>query len=142
MSTPPHQSVSYVSMSGWYLPCPPHFLSPPHMWGNLLVRWVFQPDMFYDQLLKQTDNTFQGYGIPPMGVLVCLRVVDHVLRLTGKRDRLIGCVEKESILGKDISTCLPVSLNMLITEGFSEMFLSNQLPSVINTCSTSPCYYL
>ena len=36
-----------------------------------------------------------------------------VLRLTGKRDRLIGCVEKESILGKDISTCLPVSLNYL-----------------------------
>ena len=34
-----------------------------------------------------------------------------MLRLTGKRDRLIGCVEKESILGKDISTCLPVSLN-------------------------------
>ena len=34
-----------------------------------------------------------------------------ILRLTGKRDRLIGCVEKESILGKDISTCLPVSLN-------------------------------
>ena len=35
-----------------------------------------------------------------------------MLRLTGKRDRLIGCVEKESILGKDISTCLPVSLNV------------------------------
>ena len=34
-----------------------------------------------------------------------------LLRLTGKRDRLIGCIEKESILGKDISTCLPVSLN-------------------------------
>ena len=34
-----------------------------------------------------------------------------LLRLTGKRDRLIGCVEKKSILGKDISTCLPVSLN-------------------------------
>ena len=24
---------------------------------------------------------------------------------------MIGCIEKESILGKDISTCLPVSLN-------------------------------
>ena len=36
------------------------------------------------------------------------------LRLTGTRDRLIGCIEKESILGKDISTCLPVSLNFLI----------------------------
>ena len=35
-----------------------------------------------------------------------------VLRLTGTRDRLIGCIEKESILGKDISTCLPVSLNV------------------------------
>ena len=35
------------------------------------------------------------------------------LRLTGTRDRLIGCIEKESILGKDISTCLPVSLNLL-----------------------------
>ena len=34
-----------------------------------------------------------------------------LLRLTGTRDRLIGCIEKESILGKDISTCLPVSLN-------------------------------
>ena len=28
---------------------------------------------------------------------------------------MIGCVEKESILGKDISTCLPVSLNSSIT---------------------------
>ena len=36
------------------------------------------------------------------------------LRLTGTRDRLIGCIEKESILGKDISTCLPVSLNGII----------------------------
>ena len=36
-----------------------------------------------------------------------------LLRLTGTRDRLIGCIEKESILGKDISTCLPVSLNVL-----------------------------
>lgn len=35
-----------------------------------------------------------------------------LLRLTGTRDRLIGCIEKESILGKDISTCLPVSLNV------------------------------
>ena len=35
-----------------------------------------------------------------------------LLRLTGTRDRLIGCIEKESILGKDISTCLPVSLNI------------------------------
>ena len=40
----------------------------------------------------------------------------EVLRLTGKRDRLIGCVEKESILDKDISTCLPVSLNFLSTK--------------------------
>ena len=40
----------------------------------------------------------------------------EVLRLTGKRDRLIGCVEKESILGKDISTCLPVSLNLPSTQ--------------------------
>ena len=37
--------------------------------------------------------------------------VTRLLRLTGTRDRLIGCIEKESILGKDISTCLPVSLN-------------------------------
>ena len=39
-----------------------------------------------------------------------------LLRLTGKRDRLIGCIEKESILGKDISTCLPVSLNLPSTQ--------------------------
>ena len=41
------------------------------------------------------------------------------LRLTGKRDRLIGCVEKESILDKDISTCLPVSLNVVGRSGGS-----------------------
>ena len=43
-----------------------------------------------------------------------------LLRLTGTRDRLIGCIEKESILGKDISTCLPVSLNArdLLTVAF------------------------
>jgi hypothetical protein len=34
--------------------------------------------------------------------------VRTLLRLTGTRDRLIGCIEKESILGKDISTCLDV----------------------------------
>ena len=40
------------------------------------------------------------------------RHLSEMLRLTGTRDRLIGCIEKESILGKDISTCLPVSLNV------------------------------
>ena len=65
-------------------------------------------------------------GIPRIDVLIPLRLgskvlkvstthlfIPKVLRLTGKRDRLIGCVEKESILDKDISTCLPVSLNYL-----------------------------
>ena len=40
------------------------------------------------------------------------------LRLTGTRDRLIGCIEKESILGKDISTCLPVSLNSVPRDSY------------------------
>ena len=44
-----------------------------------------------------------------------------LLRLTGKRDRLIGCVEKKSILGKDISTCPPVFLFLLysVMDAFS-----------------------
>ena len=33
-----------------------------------------------------------------------------LLRLTGKRDRLLRQVDRKSILGKDISTCPPVSL--------------------------------
>ena len=51
------------------------------------------------------------------------RHLSEMLRLTGTRDRLIGCIEKESILGKDISTCLPVSLNSLTQVGFNTSLL-------------------
>ena len=56
-----------------------------------------------------------------LGIIKAVTII--ILRLTGKRDRLIGCVEKESILDKDISTCLPVSLN-----------LPDTLSSLVSSC--------
>ena len=65
--------------------------------------------------IESVPNISLLVGLLVVGTLSISLLLVRTLRLTGTRDRLIGCIEKESILGKDISTCLPVSLNIFPT---------------------------
>ena len=78
-------------------------LIPGSMYTGMLVEVVVEV-VFIETVPNKTSTNILIY------ILLSI-----LLRLTGTRDRLIGCIEKESILGKDISTCLPVSLNSPVT---------------------------